>query len=76
MDCLEENISNNAPALSEHCLLLVSTVLAIYTAYQYFFVDGKVNGVYQNHYRLKIYLAAVFSESISIDMGIILDPFL
>ena len=27
--------------------LLASTALSLYVAYQYFFVDGKVNGVYQ-----------------------------
>ncbi len=54
-------------------LLLVSTVLAIYTAYQYFFVNGKVNGIYQPVTALK-YTWLSFSENVSIDMGIILDP--
>jgi NADH-quinone oxidoreductase subunit L len=54
-------------------LLLVSTVLAIYTAYQYFFVNGKRNGTYQPFTALK-YTWLSFSENISIDMGIILDP--
>ena len=34
-------------------LLLVSTILSFYTAYNYFFVDGKVNGVYQTIIALK-----------------------
>jgi NADH-quinone oxidoreductase subunit L len=54
-------------------LLLVSTVLALYTAYQYFFVDGKVNGVYQSVTAIK-YTWLSFSEKVSIDMAIILDP--
>ena len=54
-------------------LLLVSTVLALYTAYGYFFEYGKVDGVYQKLIPLK-YTWLKFSEGISIDMGIILDP--
>src|SRR5258705_13338949 len=54
-------------------LLLISTILALYTAYQYFFVDGKVNGAYQSLTAVK-YTWLVFSENISIDMTIILDP--
>jgi len=29
-------------------LLLISTALSIYAAYNYFFADGKVDGVYQS----------------------------
>jgi NADH-quinone oxidoreductase subunit L len=54
-------------------LLLVSTVLALYTAYQYFFVDGKINGTYQSITAVK-YTWLSFSEKVSIDMGIVLDP--
>ena len=54
-------------------ILLVSTALAIYTAYHYFFVDSKVNGAYQTIIPIK-YTWLVFSEKASIDMGIILDP--
>jgi NADH-quinone oxidoreductase subunit L len=54
-------------------LLLVSTVLALYTAYGYFFEYGKVGGVYQKLVPLK-YTWLQFSEGVSIDMGIILDP--
>lgn len=28
-------------------LLLISTVLSIYTAYQYFFIDGRIGDTYQ-----------------------------
>src|ERR1043166_6351959 len=56
------------------CLvLLISTALALYAAYNYFFIDGKVNGVYQTLIPVK-YTWLNFSSSLSIDMGIILDP--
>ena len=54
-------------------LLLVSTVLALYTAYNYFFVDGKIADTYQSITALK-YSWLSFSENVSIDMGIIIDP--
>lgn len=54
-------------------LLLISTVLSLYTAYQYFSVDGKVGDTYQTITALKFTWLS-FSETVSIDMGIILDP--
>jgi NADH-quinone oxidoreductase subunit L len=54
-------------------LLLISAILALYTAYQYFFVDGKVNGSYQSITVIK-YTWLSFSKNVSIDMGIVLDP--
>ena len=53
--------------------LLTSTVLSFIAAKQYFFVDGKVNGVYQKIIALK-YTWLQFSPNVSIDMGIIVDP--
>ena len=53
--------------------LLASTVLALYTAYQYFFVGGKVNGVFQKIIAIK-YTWLQFSPGVSIDMGVLLDP--
>ncbi|WP_121357527.1 NADH-quinone oxidoreductase subunit L [Flavisolibacter nicotianae] len=53
--------------------LLFSTVLSFFTAYQYFFVDGKVNGVYQKIEAVK-FTWLQFSPNLSIDMGILLDP--
>jgi len=53
--------------------LLASTVLSLSTAYRYFMIDGKVNGVFQKMIALK-YTWLQFSPSVSIDMGIILDP--
>ena len=54
-------------------LLLASTLLALYTAYGYFFEYGKTGGVYQKLVPLK-YTWLEFSKGVSIDMGIILDP--
>ena len=54
-------------------LLLVSAVLSVYTAYNYFFVDGKVGETYQTITAIKFTWLS-FSENVSIDMGIILDP--
>jgi NADH-quinone oxidoreductase subunit L len=53
--------------------LLVSTILAAFTAYEYFFVSGKLNGVYKQVVAAK-YTWLQFSPGVSIDMGIILDP--
>ncbi len=52
--------------------LLASTVLSIYAAYNYFFVDGSVNGVYQKITALR-YTWLEFSPGLSIDMGILVD---
>ena len=54
-------------------LLLISTVLALYTAYNYFFVNGKIGDSYQSITAIKFTWLS-FSENITIDMGIILDP--
>ena len=54
-------------------VLLAITVLSFITAYQYFFVDGKVNDVYQSIIPVK-YTWLQFSANLSIDMGIVLDP--
>ena len=63
-------------------LLLISTVLSLYTAYQYFLVDarlndvvgrGKVGDTYQTITALKFTWLS-FSDTVSIDMGILLDP--
>ncbi|HMK26268.1 MAG TPA: NADH-quinone oxidoreductase subunit L [Chitinophagaceae bacterium] len=54
-------------------LLLASTVLALYIAYEYFFVFGKADGVYQKFVPVS-YTWLEFSKGVSIDMGIFLDP--
>ncbi|HYV95346.1 MAG TPA: proton-conducting transporter membrane subunit [Chitinophagales bacterium] len=56
------------------CLLLfISTILAFDVAYNYFFVNGQVNGVYQKMIAIN-YTWLQFSPNVSIDMGILLDP--
>ena len=54
-------------------LLLISALLSLYTAYNYFFIDGKVGDSYQTITAIKFTWLS-FSENVSIDMGIILDP--
>src|SRR5689334_17356457 len=53
--------------------LLISAVIALITAYQYFFQTEKINGAYQHIIALN-YPWLQFSPNVSIDMGIILDP--
>ena len=54
-------------------ILLAITILSFYTAYQYFLVDGKVNDVYLPIIAFD-YTWLRFSDNLSINMGIILDP--
>jgi len=63
----------NSSAIIGTTLLLISTALAFYTAYGYFFEYGKVDGVYQKLVPLQ-YTWLQFSPGVSINMGIILDP--
>ncbi len=53
--------------------LFTSTILSFVAAKQYFFEDGKVNGVFQKIVALK-YTWLEFSPNLSIDLGIIVDP--
>jgi NADH-quinone oxidoreductase subunit L len=53
--------------------LLTATILSFVAAKQYFFVDGKVNGVYQKIVAFK-YTWLEFSPNVSIDLGMIIDP--
>ena len=52
--------------------LLASAVLSLYAAYQYFFIDGKVDGVYQTFVDKTVWMN--FTETLHIDMGILIDP--
>ncbi len=63
----------NASGIIAVIALLASTVLSLYTAYQYFFVSGKVNGVFQKIIAVK-YTWLQFSPGLTIDLGILLDP--
>ncbi|MFZ1322884.1 MAG: NADH-quinone oxidoreductase subunit L, partial [Ignavibacteria bacterium] len=53
--------------------IFISTILSYYAAYQYFFVHGKVDGAYKliNVFNFE-WLR--FNETLSIDIGILLDP--
>lgn len=64
---------NKASGLFGTMLLAGTAVLSFYTAYDYFFISGKVNGVYQQLIPLKLTWLA-FSPSMSIDMTLLLDP--
>ena len=52
--------------------LLASTVLSFYTAYQYFFISGKIDGVYQTFVEKTVWMN--FTESLRIDIGVLIDP--
>ncbi|MEO7983835.1 MAG: proton-conducting transporter membrane subunit, partial [Bacteroidota bacterium] len=54
-------------------LLLTSTILALYTAYEYFFVYGKVEGIYQKFIPFQMGWLE-FSKGVSIDIGLLIDP--
>ena len=62
-----------ASGLIGTAFMLTSTVLALYTAYDYFFVYGKVGGIYQKTIAFN-YVWLEFSKGVSIDMGAIIDP--
>ncbi len=52
--------------------LLTSTLFSFYTAYQYFFVHGKINGVYQTFVEKTVWMN--FTDTLHIDMGVLIDP--
>ena len=54
-------------------LMLASAFLAFQTAYEYFFVYGKVGEVYQQLMPLKL-TWLVFAPGMQIDMGLMIDP--
>ncbi len=64
---------NKSAGIIGTVLLLVSTAIALYTAYGYFFDFGKVNGIFQKLFPFK-FTWLEFSKGVSIDMGIMLDP--
>ena len=53
--------------------LFVSALFSCMAAYSYFFVNGKVDGVYQAIVAMK-FTWLQFTPDVSIDMGMILDP--
>ena len=52
--------------------LLASTLLSLNTAYQYFIVNGKVDGVYQTFVEKTVWMN--FTDTLAIDMGVQIDP--
>ena len=52
--------------------LVTSTLLSYYTAWQYFFVQGKLNGSYQTFVEKITWMR--FTETLHIDMGVLIDP--
>lgn len=50
----------------------LSALLALYTAYQYFFVLGKMDGVYQTFIEKRLWMN--FADTLHIDMGLYIDP--
>ena len=52
--------------------LLASTMLSFYAAYQYFFVSGKLDGIYQTFVDKTVWIK--FTDTLQIDMGILVDP--
>ena len=52
--------------------LSTSTALSFYTAYQYFFAIGKVDGVYQTFVQKTTWMN--FTDTLAIDMGVLVDP--
>lgn len=64
---------NKSAGIIATALLTASTILALYTACQYFFVNGLQNEVYPKVEALQ-FTWLTFSPGVSIDMGIMLDP--
>ena len=63
------------PAISGYIGVLgltISAILSFYTAYKYFFQIGKVDGVYQTLIAKTTWMN--FTDTLSIDMGILIDP--
>lgn len=54
-------------------VLLIAAMLSVYAAYQYFFVIGRTDGIFQQIVVCK-YTWLQFGNNVSIDMGILLDP--
>jgi len=63
------------PAVSGYIGVLgitTSTILSFYTAYQYFFVYGKVDGIHQTFIEKTVWMN--FTDTLHIDMGLLIDP--
>ena len=62
----------NSSGIIATLFLLVSTFISLYISYQYFFIVGKVNGVYEPIILLN-YEWLHFTNTLSIRMGIVID---
>lgn len=65
--------TGKASGIIASALLLISTALALLTAYTYFFVNGKADGIYQAIIPVNVTWLQ-FTDTLSINMGITLDP--
>jgi NADH-quinone oxidoreductase subunit L len=63
----------NASGVIGTASMLTVTIISLLVAGHYFFVDGKINGVYQHLIAYK-YSWLSFTPTMSIDMGAIVDP--
>lgn len=52
--------------------LVLSTLLSFYTAYQYFFIHGKIENTYQTFVHKTTWMN--FTDTLAIDMGVLVDP--
>lgn len=66
-------MSGSLASLLGVLLMAACTAICLYTAWSYFFVAGKVNGIYADLIPFQ-YTWLRFSEHLSIDIGILLDP--
>jgi len=65
---IKENVAGIVGVLG----LLTSTILSFYTAFQYFFKVGKVDGIYQTFVEKTTWMN--FTDTLAIDMGVLIDP--
>ena len=70
---LGNKISHKLGGIIGSSSLFISFALSCYTAYEYFFVHGKVDGVYQKVVAFNFNWLQV-TDKLHIDMGILLDP--
>src|SRR5688572_10095886 len=63
----------NSSGILGTLVILLITVISLYTAWQYFFIDGKPGDIYQTLVPVNLGWLR-FSENLSIDLGITLDP--
>jgi NADH-quinone oxidoreductase subunit L len=68
-----KNTFKNSGGIIGTLSLAGSAVLSLFTAYNYFFVTGKVDSVYQKIEALKFNWLE-FAPGVSIDIGLLLDP--